>query len=216
MNSTCSSPNGTFVRLPLRLESKHMVPLPIDSYLPDIVAKVRKARALVLVAEPGAGKTTRVPPAVLCSGVLSAEHPVVVVLQPRRVAARAVAGRIADENGWSLGGPVGYHVRFDRKIGPDTRLRVVTEGILTRQLLDDPFLEGVGCVVLDEFHERSLHTDVAIALLREVQQTVRPDLCIIVMSATLEAEPVSQILRWVPGGPGAGPDLPRKHHVCRG
>ncbi len=171
-----------------------MVPLPIDAFLPEIVDRIRADRSLVLVAEPGAGKTTRVPPAILRGGVLSAEHPVAVVLQPRRVAARTVAARIADENGWPLGGPVGYHVRFDRRVGPDTRLRVVTEGILTRQLLDDPFLEGVGCVVLDEFHERSLYTDVAIALLREVQQTVRPDLCIVVMSATLEAEPVAAYL----------------------
>src|SRR4028118_1203617 len=86
--------------------------------------------------------------------------------QPRRVAARASAQRIAEENGWELGREAGYHVRFDRKLGPQTRLRVLTEGILTRQLLDDPFLEGVGAVVLDEFHERSLHTDVTLALLR--------------------------------------------------
>ena len=175
-----------------------MTPLPIDAFLPEVVGKVRAARSLVLVAEPGAGKTTRVPPAILRCGALSAEHPVTVVLQPRRVAARTVAARIADENGWALGGPVGYHVRFDRRVGPDTRLRVVTEGILTRQLLDDPFLEGVGCVVLDEFHERSLYTDVAIALLREVQQTVRPDLVIVVMSATLEAEPVAAYLGGCP------------------
>ncbi len=175
-----------------------MVPLPIDPFLSEIVGRVREVRSLVLVAEPGAGKTTRVPPAILRGGVVGGEHPAVVVLQPRRVAARAVAGRIADENGWPLGGPVGYHVRFDRKVGPDTRLRVVTEGILTRQLLDDPFLEGVGCVVLDEFHERSLYTDVAIALLREVQQTVRPDLCIVVMSATLEAGPVAAYLGGCP------------------
>ena len=159
---------------------------------------MRAVRSLVLVAEPGAGKTTRVPPALLRGGVLSADNPAVVVLQPRRVAARAVASRIADENGWPLGGTVGYHVRFDRRIGPDTVLRVVTEGILTRQLLDDPFLDGVGAVVLDEFHERSLYTDVAIALLREVQQTVRPDLAIVVMSATLEAGPVAAYLGGCP------------------
>ncbi len=175
-----------------------MVPLPVDPFLPDVVAQVRQARSLVLVAEPGAGKTTRVPPAILRGGILSADHPAIVVLQPRRVAARAVAARIADENGWALGGPVGYQVRFDRRIGPDTRLRVVTEGILLRQLLDDPFLEGVGAVVLDEFHERSLYTDLAIALLREVQQTVRPDLCVVVMSATLEAEPVAAYLGGCP------------------
>ena len=171
-----------------------MTPLPIDRYLPEIVERAREHRAVVIVAEPGAGKTTRVPPVLLRAGVLSAEHPNLVMLQPRRVAARASAERIAQENHWTLGNEVGYHVRFDRKISPATRLRVLTEGILTRQLLDDPFLEGIGAVVLDEFHERSLHTDIAAALLREVQQTVREDLILVVMSATLEAGPVSKLL----------------------
>jgi ATP-dependent helicase HrpB len=171
-----------------------MIPLPIDPQLPTIVSQARDHRALVLVAEPGAGKTTRVPPALLRAGILGAVHPNIVMLQPRRVAARASAERIAEENGWTLGREVGYHVRFDRKITDQTRLRVLTEGILTRQLLDDPFLEGVGAVILDEFHERSLHTDMAAALLREVQQAVRDDLILIVMSATLEAEPVARFL----------------------
>src|SRR5215213_5574417 len=171
-----------------------MVPLPIDAFLPEIVARLREARALVLVAEPGAGKTTRLPPAMLRAGLLQQDHPNLVMLQPRRVAARASAQRIAEENGWELGREVGYHVRFDRRLGPQTRLRVLTEGILTRQLLDDPFLEGVGAVLLDEFHERSLHTDVTVALLREVRQTVREDLVLIVMSATLDAEPVAKFL----------------------
>src|SRR4051812_15531699 len=171
-----------------------MVPLPIDPFLPEITSRLRESRALVLVAEPGAGKTTRVPPAILRAGLLGKAHPNLVMLQPRRVAARAAAQRIAEENGWELGREVGYHVRFDRKIGPQTRLRVLTEGILTRQLLDDPFLEGVGAVLLDEFHERSLHTDVAVALLREVRQTVREDLVLVVMSATLDAEPVAKFL----------------------
>jgi ATP-dependent helicase HrpB len=171
-----------------------MIRLPIDDFIPQIVAATGAGRNLVLVAEPGAGKTTRVPAAIIEQSELPRDYPAVVVLQPRRVAARAVAARIADERGWSLGEQVGYHVRFDRRLGPRTRLRVVTEGILTRQLLDDPFLEGVGCVVLDEFHERSLFTDVAIALLREVQTTVRPNLSIVVMSATLAAEPVAKFL----------------------
>ena len=169
-------------------------PLPIDRHLPEIVEQAREHRALVLVAEPGAGKTTRVAPALLRGGVLSAEHPNLVMLQPRRVAARAAAERIAQENAWIVGQQVGYHIRFDRKISASTRLRVLTEGILARQLLDDPFLEGVGAVLLDEFHERSIHTDIAAALLREVQQTVREDLVLIVMSATLEAEPVARFL----------------------
>jgi ATP-dependent helicase HrpB len=171
-----------------------MLTLPIDSYLPRIVEALRGSRSLVIVAPPGAGKTTRVPVAMLRGGVIEEEHKNIVMLQPRRVAARASAARIAQENGWELGREVGYHVRFDRKIGRDTRLRVLTEGILNRQLLDDPYLEGVGAVVLDEFHERSLNTDVAIALLREVQETVRPDLKIVVMSATLEAAPVARFL----------------------
>ncbi|MDB5298999.1 MAG: ATP-dependent helicase HrpB, partial [Phycisphaerales bacterium] len=171
-----------------------MTPLPIDSHLPEIVQRVREARSLVLVAPPGAGKTTRVPPAILGAGLLSADHPNLVMLQPRRVAARASAQRIADENGWSLGREVGYHIRFEKRLGPETRLRVVTEGILSRQLLEDPFLEGTGAVLLDEFHERSLHTDLSIAMLREIRQTVRDDLILIVMSATLEAEPVAKFL----------------------
>src|SRR3954471_11395723 len=173
-------------------------PLPIDAHLPEIVERLRESRSLVLVAPPGAGKTTRVPPAVLRAGLLGSDHPQVVMLQPRRVAARASAERIAEENGWDLGGEVGYHVRFDRKIGPRTRLRVLTEGILTRQLLEDPFLEGVGAVLLDEFHERSIDTDVCAALLKEIRQTVRDDLILVVMSATLEAEPVSQYLGGCP------------------
>src|SRR5688572_15702819 len=178
-----------------RLPIAGVVPLPIDESIPQIIEQLRTHRALVLVAEPGAGKTTRVPPAILAAGdLLSSQNPNLVMLQPRRVAARAAAERIADERGWELGREVGYHVRFDRKLTRDTRLRVVTEGILTRQLLDDPFLEGIGAVVLDEFHERSIHTDLAIALLREVRQSVRSDLMLIVMSATLDAEPVAKFL----------------------
>src|SRR6516162_5594231 len=160
-----------------------MVSLPIDPALPQIVERLRQSRSLVLVAPPGAGKTTRVPPAILRAGLLSAEHPNLIMLQPRRVAARAAAQRIADENGWTLGGrEIGYHIRFEKRLTPQTRIRILTEGILTRQLLVDPFLEGVGLVILDEFHERSIHVDLAIAMLRELQQTVRLDLKIIVMS----------------------------------
>src|ERR1019366_6373294 len=175
-----------------------MVPLPIDASLPEIIANLRESRALVLVAPPGAGKTTRVPPAILRANLLSPEHPNLLVLQPRRVAAPSLAARIADENNWKLGNEVGYHVRFDRMMSKNTRLRVLTEGILTRQLLDDPYLDGVGAVLLDEFHERSLHTGVAVAVLRNVQQTVRPDLMLIIMPATLEAEPAAKYLGGCP------------------
>ena len=186
-----------------------MTPLPIDPVIPEILAHLRgAARSLVLVAEPGAGKTTRVPPAIVRQNLLSREHPNLVLLQPRRVAARAAAQRIADENGWTIGREVGYQIRFERKISADTRLHVMTEGVLTRQLLDDPYLEGVGCVVLDEFHERSLHTDLAVALLREIRQTVRPDLMIVVMSATLEAEPVARFLGDAPIVRSAGRTFP--------
>ena len=171
-----------------------MTPLPIDDRLPEILGAIRAHRSLVLTAEPGAGKTTRVPPALLGAGLLPPEHPSVLVLQPRRVAARATAARIAEERGWTLGDEVGYIVRFERKIGPRTRLRVATEGVLTRMLLADPLLEGVGAVVLDEFHERSLHTDLATALLREVRRALRDDLILIVMSATLDAEPIARYL----------------------
>lgn len=173
-----------------------MIPLPIDDIIPDILASLRQTPQLVLVAPPGAGKTTRVPPAVLQSGLLKA--PDVIVLQPRRVAARAVSARIAEEHNWQLGQQVGYHVRFDRRISRDTHLKILTEGILTRQLLDDPFLDGVGAVILDEFHERSIHADLTLAMLREVQQSVRPDLILIVMSATLDAQPVAQYLGHAP------------------
>jgi ATP-dependent helicase HrpB len=169
-------------------------PLPIDPVLPSILEALRRSRAVVLSAPPGSGKTTRVPPAILRAGLLAPEHPSLVLLQPRRVAARSAAGRIAWENGWTLGEEVGYQVRFERRIGPRTRLHVETEGILNRQLVADPFLEGIGAVVLDEFHERSLHTDLAIALLREVRETVRDDLILVVMSATLDAEPIARFL----------------------
>ena len=175
-----------------------MTPLPIDARLPEIVDLIREHRCLVLVAPPGAGKTTRVPVAVLRSGCLASGHPSLVLLQPRRVAARASAARIAEENGWPLGGTVGYQIRFERRIGPETRIKVVTEGILNRQLVADPFLEGVGAVILDEFHERSLHSDLAIALLREVREAVRDDLILVVMSATMAAGPVSRFLGGAP------------------
>jgi ATP-dependent helicase HrpB len=170
-----------------------MTELPIDSQIVHVIESLRE-RSLVLVAPPGSGKTTRVPPAILAAGLCSPDHPNLIVLQPRRVAARAAAARIADERGWRLGDQVGYHVRFDRRFSARTRLRFLTEGVLTRQLVSDPFLEGVGAVVLDEFHERSLDGDLALALLCEVRREARPDLIIVLMSATLDAEPVAAYL----------------------
>ena len=170
-----------------------MTNLPIDASLPAIIERLRE-RSLVLVAPPGSGKTTRLPPALLQSGLLAPAHPVVIVLEPRRVAARAAAARIAEEQGWRLGDEIGYQVRFERRVTAQTRLRFLTEGILTRQLLADPFLESVGAVVIDEFHERSLNCDLALALLREVRREVRPDLILVVMSATLDAGAVARFL----------------------
>ena len=175
-----------------------MTPLPIDQALAEIVETVRRGRRLVLVAPPGAGKTTRVPVALVEAGLLSEAHPGLVMLQPRRVAARAAAERIAWENGWRVGGRVGYQVRFDRKVGPETRITVVTEGILNRRLVGDPYLEGIGAVILDEFHERSLHTDLALGLLREIREWARDDLIVVVMSATMDAGPVASFLNDAP------------------
>ncbi len=173
-----------------------LAPLPIDPLIPAIAAALRERRAAVVVAPPGAGKTTRIPPALL--EAVGAPHDQVLVLQPRRVAARAAAARIARERGWRLGEEVGHQIRFENRCGPRTRLRVLTEGILTRRLEGDPGLNGVGCVVLDEFHERSIHTDLALAMLREIQQALRPDLAILVMSATMDPRPVSDFLGAAP------------------
>jgi len=165
--------------------------LPIDAQLPHITRALREHPSLVLVASPGAGKTTRLPPALVREAWFSGK---VLMLEPRRIAARAAAARIAAEQGWTLGAEVGYHVRFERKARADSLIEVVTEGILTRRLQDDPFLEGVAAVILDEFHERSVHSDLALALLREVQLSARQDLRLCVMSATLDAEKVAKYL----------------------
>lgn len=180
-------------------------PLPIDPYLGTIVEAVAAGRNLVLQAAPGAGKTTRVPWA-LCQS-LPAGVGEVLVLEPRRLAARMAARRVAEELGENLGESVGYQVRFEEVGGRETRLRFVTEGVLTRRLLSDPTLVGVGVVVLDEFHERHLQTDLALALLRRLQRGARPDLRLVVMSATLDAAPVADYL-----GAGAPLEIPGMSH----
>lgn len=169
-----------------------MQPLPIDAILPEAVERLRRARSLVVEAPPGAGKTTRLPPVLLDAGLAGARD--VLVLEPRRLAARMAARRVAEERGERLGETVGYQVRFEEVASARTRLRFLTEGVLTRRLLADPRLEGVGCVVLDEFHERHLQADLALALLRRLQRTARPDLKIVAMSATLDAAPVARYL----------------------
>ena len=163
--------------------------LPIDDLLPAIIDSLRVCPNLVIEAPPGAGKTTRVPSALL--GLVEGQ---VLVLEPRRLAARLAARRVAQERGEQVGATIGYQVRFEEVAGARTRLRFLTEGILTRRLISDPRLAGVDVVVLDEFHERHLESDVALALLRRLQSKGRPDLRLIVMSATLDAGPVAGYL----------------------
>ncbi len=174
-----------------------MQQLPIDEAIPQILAAAGTG-AVVVRAAPGSGKTTRIPPALAASGLLASGQPNVLVLEPRRIAARAAAARIAQERGWKLGREVGYQVRFDKRISEHTRIRFLTEGILTRQLAADPFLETTGAIVIDEFHERSLDADLAIALVHEIRGQVRGDLIVVVASATLAAEPVARYLGGCP------------------
>ena len=149
-------------------------PLPIDRILPELAAALAAQGSVVVHAPPGSGKTTRVPPFLLEAA--SSADPRLVMLEPRRIATRAACRRIAAERGWKVGGRVGYRIRFENRTGPDTRLLVATEGVLLRLLQDDPFLERWSIVVFDEFHERNLETDLALAMVRRVQSQARPDL----------------------------------------
>jgi len=189
--------------------------LPIDEVLPQIVSKLSSAQSLVVRAPPGAGKTTRVPGAILDSADFPSDKKI-LVLEPRRIAARLAARRIAQERKVKLGGEVGYRVRFEDKTSAQSRLIIITEGLLTRMLHSDPMLEDVGCVILDEFHERSINADLALAFLKEIQQTVRPDLKIVVMSATLALESVSVYLDQAPVIDSEGRSHPVEVHWDRG
>jgi len=197
------------------LKSRTVVqPLPIDPLLPEIAARLRDHGALVLTAEPGAGKTTRVPMALFEAGLAGAGE--ILVSEPRRLAARLVARHVAAERGEKIGARIGYTVRFEDVSGPETRVRYLTEGVLVRKLLADPGLSGVGVVVLDEFHERSLSTDLALALLARLREGERPDLRLVVMSATLEAEPLSAYLGGCPVVSSPGRTFPLEvEHVPR-
>lgn len=175
--------------------------LPIWQIHPEIVGSLREGNRLVLVAPTGSGKTTQVPQMLLDAGLASPEAgPArkIVVLQPRRVAARTVASRVAWERGGKLGAEVGYQIRFEDHTSLGTRICFVTEGILLRWLQDDRALEDVAVVLFDEFHERNLLSDVALGLLKHLQKTARPDLKIVVMSATLDAKPVAAYLDGCP------------------
>jgi len=175
--------------------------LPIDAVLPELLGALRASPSALLQAPTGSGKTTRVPPALL-DGL--GEPGLILMLEPRRLAARAAARRIADERGQRVGDEVGYHVRFERQAGRRTRVLVVTPGILLRRLLDDPYLDGVAAVVFDEFHERGLESDLALGLTRLVQQTVRPELRLVLMSATLDVSPLRAYLGGCPVVVGEG------------
>lgn len=167
-------------------------PLPIDAVLGDLAATLARSSTAVLVAPPGAGKTTRVPLALLDAAW--AGNKKIIVLEPRRIAARAAAERMAQTLNQRVGETVGYRVRFGSKVSRATRIEVVTEGIFTRQILDDPELGGVAAVLFDEFHERSLDADLGLALARDAQQGLREDLRILVMSATLDGARVARLL----------------------
>jgi ATP-dependent helicase HrpB len=171
-------------------------PLPIDAALPDLTAALRTNHAAVLVAPPGAGKTTRVPLVLAREAwAQKAERKQrILVLEPRRLAARAAAERMAQTLGERVGDTVGLRVRFGSKISGRTRIEIITEGVFTRLILDDPMLDGVSAVIFDEFHERSLDADLGLALARDVQQGLREDLRILVMSATIDGARIAKLL----------------------
>ncbi|WP_068775690.1 ATP-dependent helicase HrpB [Paenibacillus sp. FJAT-26967] len=172
------------------------MPLPIETILPELKKTLQERSCAVLTAEPGAGKTTLVPLALLDEPWLMNKR--IVMLEPRRLAARSAAGYMSSSLGDKVGGIVGYRMRSDTRVGPDTRIEVITEGILTRMLQHDPGLEQVGIVIFDEFHERSLHADLGLALCLQAQSLLRDDLRILIMSATLDADAVSILLEDAP------------------
>lgn len=173
-----------------------MTRLPIEDVLPELKTVLRSPGNAVLIAAPGAGKTTRVPLALLQEPWLEGKR--ILMLEPRRLATRAAARYMASLLGEQVGGTVGYRVRLDSRVGTKTRIEVITEGILTRMLQSDPMLSDVGLIIFDEFHERSLQADLGLALTLESQSVLRSDLRILVMSATLDAQPVAALLNQAP------------------
>ncbi|MFO0774512.1 MAG: ATP-dependent helicase HrpB [Nitrospiraceae bacterium] len=167
-------------------------PLPIDDAVPELRAALSASDSAVLTAPPGAGKTTRVPLVLLGEPWLEGRR--VLMLEPRRLAARAAATRMAQTCGDAVGATVGYRIRHETRVGPRTRVEVVTEGVLTRLLQQDPSLSDYGCVIFDEFHERSLHADLGLALTLDARRVLRPGLRVLVMSATLDAAPIARLL----------------------
>lgn len=169
------------------------IDLPVKDVIPQIQKELSNSNTLIVKAPPGAGKSTLLPLALMNSPWLAGKK--ILMLEPRRLAAKTIANRMADLLNEKAGESIGYRIRFESKIGPQTKVEVLTEGILTRMIHDDNALENVGLVIFDEFHERSIHADVAMALCRETQAILRPDLRILVMSATLDMPELSQLLK---------------------
>ncbi|MFN7292368.1 MAG: DEAD/DEAH box helicase, partial [Pirellula sp.] len=174
------------------------VSLPIDAHLEAIWESVSTNSIVVVEAPPGSGKTTRVAPYIASRLQNRNDDRRIQLLQPRRLAARSVAQRIAYEEDCQLGDRVGYQVRFENRTNQQTRIVVSTEGILLRRLQDDPMIEDIAIVLLDEFHERSLDSDLTLGMLRRLQQTMREDLRIVVMSATIDTNSIQRALGPVP------------------
>jgi ATP-dependent helicase HrpB len=188
--------------------------LPIKEALPALADALAKRAAVLLEAPPGAGKSTIVPLVLLDSGWL--KNQTILMLEPRRIAARAVANRMAYLLGEPVGRTVGFRTRLETRVSHETRIEVVTEGILTRMLQEDSSLAGIGCVIFDEFHERSLNADLGLALCMECQQTLREELRILVMSATLDLKPLAQLLKDAPVISAHGRAFPvTTHYVAR-
>jgi ATP-dependent helicase HrpB len=183
--------------------------LPIYEIERDIIARLKTDRRLILSAPTGSGKSTQVPQMLLRHGLLGDGQ--VVILQPRRLATRLLASRVAQELGVQLGNEVGYQIRFENVTSPRTKIRFVTEGVLLRQMIDDPKLRGVSVLIFDEFHERHLYGDITLARALDLQEQHRPDLNLIVMSATLDAELLEDYLNQVGR---AVPSPPRRAGDC--
>jgi ATP-dependent helicase HrpB len=176
----------------MSLHTRAIAALPIHEALPALHEALAGAGRAVLQAPPGAGKTTGVPLSLLNAPWLGTSR--ILMLEPRRLATRAAARRMASQLGESVGETVGFRVRGESRVGPRTRVEVVTEGILTRMLVDDPTLDGVGLVIFDEFHERSIHADLGLALALRTRELLRPDLRMLVMSATLDGSRVASLI----------------------
>jgi ATP-dependent helicase HrpB len=179
----------------LPLLNDQMQVLPIDDVLPALITVLRESRMAVVQAPPGAGKTTRVPLAIMQSGLV---YGTILMLEPRRLATRAAAERMAQTLGEEVGDRIGYRMRGETKVSPKTQIEVVTDGILTRMIQSDPQLTGIGAVIFDEFHERSMNADFGLALALELRAALREDLVLVVMSATLDAEPVAALMGGAP------------------